>query len=417
MIPRYENKSIYQVWSDKYRFQLYCDLEIELLNKFINVNKIKENHVKRIVLTDSDVEEIKNIEKTTKHELASVVDFLHSRIDNRFIHFGLTSSDILDTAYTMQIYASTQELFNKILPLLNKLSDLQELHRHTMMCGRTHGQVAEIISLGGKLNVFGSILDNYYADIEDSLRNYLAVKVSGPTGNKWHEDFGKFIPSEVVEKAVKDIMSRNDVLILNVNSYSLQTQNINRNFYFNIYKNIISFFVGLESLVLELRLMSQSGIEEFTEKRAPEQKGSSSMPHKCNPIVLENIYGLIQVIKSYMTPLMNSCTLWSERDMSHSSIERIVVPDLFHLSCDVVEKICNVLLNGEFLTENMLNNIDKKENDWKSSYILNHLIYNGKTRSEAYNLVKNDPSIYDQYKHITKEYIFDSIKKGMDKYD
>jgi adenylosuccinate lyase len=79
--------------------------------------------------------------------------------------------------------------------------------------------------------------------------------------------------------------------------------------------------------------------------------------------------------------------------------------------------MCNVLSNGEFLTENMLNNIDKKENDWKSSYILNHLIYNGKTRSEAYNLVKNDPSIYDQYKHITKEYIFDSIKKGMDKYD
>ena len=208
-------------------------------------------------------------------------------------------------------------------------------------------------------------------------------------------------------------MSRNGIINYHEPSrYTLQTQNINRNFYFAIFRDMISFFVALEQLVTELRLLSQSGIEEFSETRTSEQKGSSSMPHKCNPITLENVSGLIRMIKSYMTLFMDTCSSWSERDISHSSIDRIAAPDFFHLACNVTEKMTNVLTNGQFIIENINKNIDEKENEWKSSYILNDLIFNKKmNRQEAYNLVKNDNSVFDKYKHVTKQYLFASIKE------
>jgi len=200
MIPRYEDEKISEIWSDKFRFQLYCDLEIEILNKFIENNDINEPLVKFFNLSDSDVDTIKSIEKNTKHELASVVDFLCSKVNSSFVHFGLTSSDILDSAYSIQIYASYSRLVQKIDSLLSVLHKLSELHNETVICGRTHGQVAELVSLGKKLNLFGAILDNCMCDIDDSIRNYLAVKISGPTGNQYHKDFGDFLDSSDIQK-------------------------------------------------------------------------------------------------------------------------------------------------------------------------------------------------------------------------
>lgn len=398
MIPRYSDSYIENIYSDISRYQLYCDLEIAIYNSM----NISDKKLSMFNLTHhQDVERIKEIEKTTKHELASVVDFLIEKTGVEQIHLGLTSSDILDTAYCFMLHKTFQYIIPKMHNIYYSLVQLSGKYKDTIMCGRTHGKVAELIYLGKKIEKYQRILFPFIYDLETDVINTLPqIKISGPVGtNKGMSHINLSIAAGNIKDDVFNFLIDEPVFI-----YNVQSQIIDRNILLPMFMKYISFFICIESLVLELRILSQSGIEEFSEIREDEQKGSSSMPHKINPIKLENTHGLIQVMKSYIQALIATSNLWNERDMSHSSIERIIVPDMFHCGVQILNNMSEILSKGTFNVQNINQNIEKHSKEWKSSYVLNDLIKNhGYTRQRAYDAVKEGGIICTNYAHITSK--------------
>lgn len=376
VIKRYEIAQIANLWTDETKFKTYLDVEWAILksNPYVEKEKLTDELKNSIKI---DLNRIAQIEQEVHHDVVAFCTSIMEQLPDsiaRWFHFGVTSSDIIDTA-TMLIIKKNLEL---ILFDLKKL--LETIYKRAIECkdimimGRSHGMVAEPMSLGQKWLGFYKKIYNDYNIYENLIKNEMKGAISGSVGNY------TIVTPEMEQKAL-------DLLGLKVEEIS--TQVIPRDRFARIILQGSILATNMESLCLEIRHLHRSEVAEVSEAKASKQKGSSTMPHKKNPISSENITGISRIIRSHSQVALENCLLWHERDISHSSAERMMLPDHFGLLSYSIRRLDqmmkHLIINKEKIDQNLRNNLDVY-----SSLVLHLLIIkkSTKTRDELYTFVQ-----------------------------
>jgi adenylosuccinate lyase len=347
MIERYEDSKIKAIWSDENRYRLWEKIELKYLKQLLSKKGlpfVTSN------LPLQNVEQIKYYEKETKHELVAFLKelssrFLHNSNDAKYLHYGLTSSDIIDTASSLQI----RESLNRILHLSNTLVvDLTSLilhHNSIPAIGRTHGKHAEEIN-------FISRFSSFLLEIQDARDELIQAKKS-----LWGKLSGPVGTSSFVNKHA----ARNVLINLNLKPLTISSQIIPRYLYIKPFYACLKLMLAYERFSTLVRLSAIDEVNELQEGFTKGQTGSSAMPHKNNPIISENTAGLTRIVKANFQAVVDNTNLWWERDISHSSAERIIWPDTFHIVAHVTKNMINLINNLQ------INSSDIEENLYHST--------------------------------------------------
>ncbi len=376
MIERYTRPGMGRIWADENRFRKMLDIEILACEAFAKQGLIPKDALKNIKeKADFDVDRIKEIEARTHHDVVAFIKSISEYVgeDAKYIHFGLTSSDVLDTALSVQMVEAMDLLLEGAKALREALKDKAHRYKKTPMMGRSHGVHAEPISFGLKMALFCKEMDRNIHRLEDARETIAAGKISGSVGT-----FANVDP--VVEEYV---CKRLGLKPAGVSSQVLQRDRHAQ------YLNAIAI-VGatLEKIALEVRGLQKTEIGEVQEFFASGQTGSSSMPHKKNPIICERITGLARVLRGNAMAAIENVALWHERDISHSSVERIIIPDsaiLLDYMLDKATKLVEKLVVNE---DRMLENMGATKGLVYSQHVLLELIKKGATRVDAYDIVQ-----------------------------
>lgn len=386
MITRYENNKIKNIFSDKEKYKIYYIIEhanaylYYLKSENLELNNF--NLLNEIEITDEDLIEILDNEKETKHETVAFVNFFSKKISktnpelNLYIHKYLTSSDLIDTTTMIQMKNSFEVIKNLVVQLSDAIYlKMLSVPYDVNIMARTHGQHALPVSLKSIFNQWVAHLDLWLKDYQKT--NLFYTKISGPVGQNKNE-----IQTILEELIVKNYGMSKDFLHIQ----DTITQILPRTIYSKIMFSLILLASSLEKIAIEIRLHSQTGINEFYEPFTESQSGSSSMPNKRNPIICENICGLSRILRSYMNPCLENIPTWNHRDISHSSVERIIIPDSFHLTATMLEKtkyvIENLEINFPKIKQN-LNSITESTIDFH-----NYLKQKGLNHDSAYEIAK-----------------------------
>lgn len=377
MISRYTTEKMSNLFREASRFEFMKQVEVQcaLVQGQLGIIPVAaaEEIQKK---ADFDMDRIHEIEKTTKHDVIAFVSSLAEKVGpmGRYIHYGLTSSDVLDTALSLQISEAFSILLSDIQSLKKTLALIIESHRQTICAGRTHGIFAEITTFGFKLSGFYEELERNLQRLTQSHAQIKICKLSGAVGTS------SALPL-VFEKKVAERLH------LKVEPFA--TQVIPRDRHADVMLSLALLTSGYERLAVELRHLQRSEVAEVIEGFTPGQKGSSAMPHKKNPISAENITGLARLMRSYSQAAMEDIALWHERDISHSSVERVIIPDAFQLAHYMTLRLTQ-LLNGLFVDiEKMRQNTRLLGGALYSSHLLLHLVEKHHlSREEAYALVQ-----------------------------
>jgi len=395
MIDRYINNEISSIWNDQNRFNTWKLVQEKFVETLEHLNIAEKGVSKKIRNTEVSKEEVYKQEEITNHDLASFVDILQKKVGDgsHWIHYGLTSSDVVDTSNSVLIMESIDTVTELINNLLTTLKDKAIEEKDTSIIGRTHGVYAEETFLG---NIFG----NWYLEIQRSLkriensRNNIAIgKLSGPVGNH----------SVVTEEMEKLTLEK-----LNLKPEIFANQIVSRDRYAEVVSSLGILASTYERIATNIRSYQRSEISEMFEAFKDGQKGSSAMPHKKNPIGSERISGLARIMRSYVNTSLENMVLWNERDISNSSVERIILPDAFHLisfmTSELNSIVSNLVLNYEKINKNL---IDAK-NKSISQKLLSHLVAQGIDRDTAYKKLQEgifqDLSFNDLKENLEKEF-------------
>lgn len=390
MIERYCDEKIQEIFSRKSKIKHFFEIQKELI-RFLgefDVNELKK------AFDDIDIKEFSelayDIEKESHHETASLVEALERKLDKKYgsyIHRGLTSSDILDTTLSMQIF----EAASRVVKLLEKFEDalwnFSNQNKDVIVVGKTHGQIAEPISISDIVRNYSEMCERANNRIQEIL-NTIPCKLSGPVGNYSNisRDFEYYFNANTEDSL----------------EYGVQnTQVISRDYHADLIYSLSTIGAMLEKIAVDIRLRSASGIDEFKESFSCKQKGSSAMPHKKNPILCENITGISRLLRSYVSPALENIALWEQRDMSHSSVERVIIEDSFHLVCFALTRMISVIDNLYVDNKKIKDNIEKNNNIF-SHTLLVALMKKGFARSKAYSKVKemSDKITFDEIKKL-----------------
>lgn len=375
MIERYCTKEMSKIWSEENKFKKWI-----LVEKTVNDNLQKYNIIPQNGLSNRldkiNIEKLikrsKEIEREIKHDLNAFVfacEEFCGKKDGRWIHFGLTSSDILDTTNALLVKESSCLLWDKLDKIERIFFEFEEQTRNILHVCRTHGQKAQISYLSRFFKLYANSFGEYQLN---SLYLKIPAKISGAVGDNSH------IPEIVELECLK-------FLHLEVDKDA--TQVVQRDYYAELIFKLAMIACLVEKFALQIRLYQQSGIEEMSEGFSRGQTGSSAMPHKQNPISCENLCGLARIVRSYVAPSMETISLWQERDLTNSSVERIILPDIFNLVDFMlhrtIEVVDNLHINYEKIEEHV-NNF--KDNNSQERML--YLIRKGKGRREAHEWVK-----------------------------
>lgn len=377
MIPRYSRKELVEIWEPKNKYKIWLKIEILACEAQAKLGLIPKQSLKVIKeKANFEIERIEQIESEVKHDVIAFLTNLSEYIgaDSRFIHQGMTSSDILDTCLSVQLKQSCtlikQELKELILILKNKAIK----YKLTPCIGRSHGIFAEPTTFGLKLLSKYCEFQRSYKRITDAEKEISICAISGAVGTYANIDLE-------VEKYVADKLG------LKVESVSTQIIPRDRHAYLFSILGIIAS--SIENLATEIRHLQRSEVNEVEEFFSKNQKGSSAMPHKRNPVLSENLTGLSRVIRSSVYPMMENISLWHERDISHSSVERLVCPDSLVLLdfsiCRLKDIIKNLIVNKN----KMIENLEKTNGLYNSQRVMLVLIKKGLTRENAYKIVQS----------------------------
>jgi len=362
MIDRYIHKKIHSLWQDENKYSLWTKIELTFLK-----------HLKGISFpipasfSSEWIRRISEIEEVTRHDVAAFVQWLEEYTDCRFVHYGLTSSDIVDTAFSMMIRDSEKIISDLCTELIDTLNQLIERVNDTTILGRTHGQVAEVMPLKNKFISYRNIISH----LSPKSRYY--GRLAGSVGD--YKYFDKSIEHKTLSDLELEVCPVNDGQIIHRAVYAE---------YLNKWALLAS---SIAKIATDIRLMSQSGIEEIREGFFKHQMGSSSMPQKRNPILCENLCGLARLIRGYQTTVMQDIELWNERDISHSSAERVCFPDASIILGFMVSRINTVLKNLEINKESMSVNLERYWSDVDSQRQMLKLIDDGVSRVEAHRAI------------------------------
>ncbi len=377
MIPRYSRKVIKDIWEDNNKFQIWLDLEIlacEAMEKYGDIPKGTTAKIKK--KAKFNVKEIDKIELKTKHDVIAFLTNVAKYVgpESRFIHKGLTSSDILDTAFSIQLSQSSLIILGGLEELSKSIIKIAKKHKYTLCIGRSHGIHAEATTFG--LKILGYFEENKrnIKRLKDAITQIQTIQMSGPIGT--YSNIDPRIEKYVAKK-------------LNFLVEPVSTQIIPRDRHAHLFLAFASIASSLERLVTEIRHLQRSEVLEVEEGFGKGQKGSSAMPHKKNPILSENVTGLARVVRSLVIPALENITSWHERDISHSSVERINAPNATITLDFAIQRMVNILNNLVVHKSNMLKNLNLLKGLPYSQNVLIFLVENKISREDAYKLVQD----------------------------
>lgn len=376
MIERYTLPKMQAIWSDAHRFEVWIRIEMLVLEAWERLGVVPREEVEKIRAGLSfSPERMKEIEKVTKHD---VIAFLTSLAENlgresRFLHFGLTSSDVLDTANAVLLRESADLLLEDIERVLKVIREKAWEHRYTLIVGRTHGVHAEPTTLGLKFATWYAEMQRNKRRLEEAKKTISVGKISGAVGNFANVD--PRVEAYVCER-------------LGLESDPVSTQIVQRDRYAEFLWALAMIGTSLEKFALEIRHLQRTEVREVEEGFSPGQKGSSAMPHKKNPITAEQICGLSRVLRGNLLAAFENVPLWHERDISHSSVERIILPDSCILADYLLNTFARLLEELVIYPEAMRRNLEKSRGLVFSERVLLELVRKGLTREEAYAIVQ-----------------------------
>lgn len=387
MIERYTRPEMKAVWSDENRYQSWLEVEILADEAWAELGEIPREDVEKIRTDASfDIERILEIEKETKHDVVAFTRTVSESLgdEKKWVHYGLTSTDVVDTAYGYQLKQANDILRKDLKHLLDVIGEKAVEHKDTVCMGRTHGVHAEPTTFGLKLARWYSETKRNIERFEHAAKGVEAGKISGAVGT-----FANIPP--FVEKYVCDN--------LGTRPQEISTQVLPRDLHAEYLSSMALVATSIENFATEIRGLQKSETREVEEGFAKGQKGSSAMPHKRNPIGSENMAGIARVIRGHMVTAYENVTLWHERDISHSSAERIILPDTTTLLNYMLNRFANIVDRLTVFPENMKRNMDATLGLIYSQRVLLKLIDKGLSREEAYDIVQPKTAIsWDEQK-------------------
>jgi len=376
VIERYSIKEIEDIFSNESKFSRFLEIEILLLEALEKIKEIPEGVAKRVRKNSKfSVKKINKIEQKTHHDVVSFVLNVSESIGNdaQYIHWGITSSDLLDTTLSWQIKDSLEILYKDIDVLLKILKKQALKYKDTPSIGRSHGVHAEPYSFGLKFALLYDEVNRAYNILKKIEPQVCRAKISGAVGT-----FAHFPPS--VEKY---ICSK-----LKLTPAPISTQIVSRDGYAYLMNTLAVLASVYERFSVEIRHLHRTEVKEAEEPFRKGQKGSSAMPHKRNPIICERITGFSRLLRGYAITSMENISLWHERDISHSSTERIIIPDAFHLIIYATRKMITIVRDMDVYPENMKRNLELSGGIIYSQKLLLNLMKKGMKRPDAYDLVQ-----------------------------
>ena len=376
MIPRYTRPQMGRIWSEEHGFQKWLDVEILAAEGLAQLGKVPRAAIARIKKKARfNVERIREIESEVKHEIIAFLTCVAESIgdDARFLHVGMTSSDVMDTALAIQFKEASAILLQDVKDLMHVLRRQAFKHKRTVMIGRTHGVHAEPITFGLKLALWYQEMARNLARLEKAVDGICVGQISGAVGT-----FAQISPK--VEAYVCKKSGLKPALITN--------QIIQRDRHAYFFATLAVIASSLEKFAVEVRHLQRTEVQEAEEPFAVGQKGSSAMPHKRNPILSENVSGLARLMRGYAMAALENVPLWHERDISHSSVERVIAPDATIALDFMLRRMIYVLGNLCVYPENMKRNLEKSGGAVFSEKVLLALVDKGIARDTAYRMVQ-----------------------------
>ena len=378
MIERYQTPDMKRIWSDQNKYETWLKVELAVTEVLVEDGVVPQDSFEVIKSkADFSVERTLEIEETTNHDVIAFLTNLAENIgpDSRYIHMGMTSSDLLDTSMALQCKEAGEIILEKLKVFKSCLRDKAKEHRNTFQIGRSHGVHAEPITFGLKLAMWSEEVQRNIERWELALDTISTGMISGAVGTYQHLDPG--VETRVCER-----------LGLKVASVSNQVIQRDRHAF---YLNMLSMIgATIEKIAIEIRHMQRTEVLEAEEFFSKGQKGSSAMPHKRNPILTERLTGFARLLRGNAHTAMENIALWHERDISHSSIERVIFPDSTTIVDYMLSKTTNLMNNLLVYPENMQKNIDLTNGLIFSQEVLLLLIKKGLTREKAYEIVQRN---------------------------
>lgn len=378
MIDRYSREEMKNIWDLNSKFQYYLNVEIAVAEAYADLETFPKQDVEELKKKAKfNVERIDEIEAEVKHDVIAFLTCVNESLGDlaKYMHVGMTSSDVIDTAFALQIQDSGKIILQDLDETIQSMKDLAKKHKETVCIGRSHGVHAEIMTFGVKICNWIDILERQRNNFVHALDEIRVGQISGPVGTYSN------IPPEVEEVTCKK---------LNLKPARMSTQIIARDYHAYFMQSLALIASVIEQFATEIRHLQRTEVLEVEEGFGEKQKGSSAMPHKKNPVLSENLCGLARVVRANSIVALENIPLWHERDISHSSAERIIFPDSLTLVDFMLNRFNGVVKNLVVHEKNMLKNTNKFGGIVYSQRVLLKLIEKGLTREDAYRLVQRN---------------------------
>ena len=379
MIPRYSRKKISQIWSEEKTFDYWLKVELAACEAWNELGVIPKDDLEKIKKIEFNQKIYNKYFEETKHDIVSFLKAISESLgdESRWIHHGLTSNDVKDTGLSLQLRDSIDHILLQISNLMNSLKKRAIEEIDTPCIGRSHGMHAEPMSFGSKLAIFWEELKRNKDRLKETRNRVSICMISGPVGSY-----------ATVSPALEKIVSQK----LKLNSANITNQIIQRDIHAEYCQNLALLGTTLEKISIEIRHLQRSEVNEVREPFGTKgfvTKGSSSMPHKRNPELSERISGIARIIRSNSLAALENIPLWHERDISHSSAERIILPDS-SIATDYILFLSNEIISGMTIDKDrMLENLNQSQGLVFSPRVMLKLIESGMNRNDAYDLVQN----------------------------
>ena len=378
MVERYARKEMSSKWTQEARYAAWLEVEKAAVKAWNKIGLIPDEDCKKIVKNATfSVERIEEIEAVTKHDLIAFNTSVSESLgkESRWFHYGMTSSDAVDTGVAIQMRDSLKLIIKDVKMLMKSIKRRAKEHKYTLMVGRSHGIHGEPITFGLTLAVWYDEMNRHLKNLKETLKVISVGQISGAMGNFAHA------PLELEEYAMKE---------LGLKPEPCSNQVVHRDRYARLATALASMASSIEKFAVQVRHLQRTEVYECEEFFAKGQKGSSAMPHKRNPILTENITGLARSIRAHAAPAMENVALWHERDISHSSSERFWLPDAFITSDFMLHRMNNVIANLTVMPENMMKNLNLTGGLVFSQRVLLELPLQGVSREDAYRIVQRN---------------------------
>ena len=376
MISRYARKEMTEIWTDRARFQLWLEVETLALEAMVKEGIAPAKALESVKAKGNfDEKRVLEIEDEVKHDVIAFLTNVAEHVgeDARWLHFGMTSSDLLDTVFALQLTRANTLIMSGLDKLREAVRAQAYAHKRTVCIGRSHGIHAEPITFGLKAANWFSELDRQHARIEFAAKDIAMGAISGPVGTYAH----------LTPRVEEYVCAK-----LGLKACPSSTQVISRDSHAALFSAYAGLATTIERIAVEIRHLQRTEVREAEEFFAKGQKGSSAMPHKRNPVLTENLCGLARMVRAWAGASLENVALWHERDISHSSAERFIAPDITATLHFMLHRVTSVVANLQVYPENMQKNLELTGGLYHSGTLLVALAAKGLAREDAYRLVQ-----------------------------